>query len=101
MVEIPLVGGAGNSHQSFVILLGENLLQFTLNYITVAGPAWSVDVSREGVRLISGAMLEPGAVLTENLNLDIGQLVFTGNPVTVDNLGFENQLIWIAPDEQL
>jgi hypothetical protein len=101
MIQIPLLGGAVNAHQVFSIQLGDNFLQFTLNYVTIAGPAWSVDIDREGVRLMSGAMLEPGAIITEYHELDIGRLIFVGNDVTLDNLGIENALLWAADDEQL
>ena len=99
MITIPLKNGASNAHQIFTIQLGDNFLQFTLNYVTVAGPAWSVDVSREGVTLISGAMLEPNAVITDNYNAGIGRLVFTGAAVTLDNLGTDNRLVWVSDDE--
>ena len=96
MIEIPLAGGPQNAHQLFTMLLGDNLLEFRLNYITTAGPAWSLDISMEGTPILSGAMLEPSAVLTEYANLNIGNLVFVGDPVTLDNLGTANQLVWIA-----
>jgi hypothetical protein len=94
MMVIPLNGGAANAHQVFTIQLGENFLQFTLNYITIAGAAWSLDIDREGVRLISGAMLEPNAVITDNYNAGIGKLIFVGDDVTLDNLGINNSLVW-------
>lgn len=97
MTNIPLTGGAINAHQIFTILLGDNLLEFTLNYITVEGPSWSMDISREGVNLAYGVMLEPNANLLAGLYLDIGDLSFTGDDVTLDNLGSSNQLSWEAP----
>tara|TARA_R110000796_G_C14279243_1_gene402411 strand:- start:247 stop:546 length:300 start_codon:yes stop_codon:yes gene_type:complete len=99
MITIPLRSGAANAHSTFTMLLGENLLEFTLNYITVAGPAWSVDIAREGVTLISGAMLEPNAVITDNYEANIGRLVFVGKDVTLDNLGKDNSLVWVPDDE--
>jgi hypothetical protein len=99
MITVPLLNGSANAHQVFTIQLGVNSLQFTINYVTVAGPAWSVDISREGVALISGAMLEPNAVITDNYNADIGRLVFTGDDVTLDNLGTFNRLVWVSDDE--
>jgi len=101
MITIPLKNGASNAHQIFTIQLGDNFLQFTLNYVTVAGPAWSVDISREGVTLISGAMLEPNAVITDGYEAGIGKLVFIGDDVTLDNLGVNNRLVWVSDDEQL
>ncbi len=98
---IPLLAGAINSHSIFTIQLGDNLLEFTLNYVGLAGPAWSLDMSREGVLLAAGMMLEPGAVITQPYELDdsIGRLVFTGLDVTIDNLGIDNQLVWVSNDE--
>lgn len=101
MIQIPLVGGAANAHQIFSIQLGSNFLQFTLNYITEAGPAWSLDIDREGVRLASGAMLEPGADIIQHYNAGIGRLFFIGDDVTLDNLGINNSLVWATEDEQL
>lgn len=101
MINIPLVGGAANAHQIFTVQLGSNFLQFTLNYITVAGPAWSLDIDREGVRLVSGAMLEPGADIIQHYNAGIGKLIFVGDDVTLDNLGANNSLVWVAEDEQV
>lgn len=98
MITVPLVGGIGNTDYDFDQQLGDNLLSFNVVYVTVAGPAWSMNVDREGVRLISGAMLEPGAELTRDYSLDIGKLVFTGDEPTLDNLGKANSLVWV-PDE--
>lgn len=99
MITIPLLNGAANAHQRFTIQLGDNLLEFTLNYVTVYGPAWGVDIAREGVTLISGAMLEPNAVITDNYEAGIGRLIFVGADVTLDNLGVDNTLLWAADDE--
>lgn len=98
MIVIPLIGGAANAHQQFDMQLGDNFLSFTLNYITTAGPAWSLDIDLGGERLISGAMLEPGAELTRNYQYGIGRLVFVGADPTLDNLGRSNNLVWV-PDE--
>jgi len=35
MITIPLQGGPVNAHQIFFIQLGENFLEFHLNYITL------------------------------------------------------------------
>lgn len=99
MITIPLLNGAANAHQVFNKQLGDNFLQFTINYVTLAGPAWSVDISREGVVLINGAMLEPNAIITDNYDADIGRLIFTGEDVTLDNLGLDNKLVWVSDNE--
>lgn len=98
-VTIPLTGGAVNAHPTFTMQLGDNLLDFTLNYVTLAGPAWSLDVHREGVLLIAGAMLEPDCVISQSYGADIGRFVFTGLDVTLDNLGVDNTLTWVSDDE--
>ena len=89
MITIPLLNGAVNAHQEFDKQLGDNFLQFTINYVTLAGPSWSVDISRAGVSLINGAMLEPNAIITDNYDAD----------VTLDNLGVDNKLVWVSDDE--
>jgi len=96
MIEIPLLAGASNAHQRFTIQLGDNNLEFIVNYVTTIGPAWSVDVYRNGTLLIAGAMLEPGAEISANYEAGIGRLIFVGAPVTLDNLGIDNQLVWTA-----
>ena len=93
MITIPLKGGASNAHQKFFVQLGENFLEFNLNYIT-RFPGWSVDILREGVPLINVAMLVPGAEITKNFNAGIGRLLFVGDDTTIDNLGKSNKLVW-------
>jgi hypothetical protein len=99
MITIPLLSGANNAHYSFDKQLGDNFLQFTVNFVTLAGPSWSVDISREGVELISGAMLEPNAIISDGYNAGIGRLIFVGDDVTLDNLGVDNKLVWLSDDE--
>lgn len=99
IVGVPLKNGASNAHQIFNIQLGDNSLEFVINYITEAGPAWSCDINREGQTLIAGAMLEPGAEITKNYEANIGSLYFIGSDVTLDNLGVNNKLIWVSDDE--
>lgn len=94
MITIPLKSGATNAHQTFNQQLGDNFLEFTLNYITLFGPAWSVDIRREGELLVAGAMLEPGADIIETYGAGIGKLYFLGAEVTIDNLGKDNTLVW-------
>ncbi len=94
MITIPLKSGATNAHQTLNIQLGDNFLEFTLNYVTLFGPAWSVDIRREGELLVAGAMLEPGADIIETYSADIGKLYFFGAEVTLDNLGKDNTLVW-------
>ncbi len=97
MLEIPLQGGSVNAHQQVTVQLGENLLELHLNYLQSG--QWSVNIFREGILLCAGAMLEPNSNIIQAWNLqdDIGKLVFTGLETTLDNLGIDNHLVWVAP----
>jgi len=61
---------------------------------TLDAPAWSMDISRKGVPLVYGAMLEPGSDVIDFYGAGIGRLIFVGDDVTLDNLGVDNHLIW-------
>jgi len=99
MLEIPLQGGSVNAHQQQTVQLGDNLLELHLNYLQSG--QWSVNIFREGILLCAGAMLEPNSNIIQAWNLqdDIGKLVFTGDETTLDNLGIDNHLTWVAPGE--
>ncbi|MFG0827906.1 phage baseplate plug protein [Pseudomonas sp. CJQ_7] len=102
MITIPLTAGVGNAHQRFSVQLGDNLISFEIDFISyLDAPAWSMNLIRGGVRLVSGAMLEPGSDVIQSYRTGIGQLVFTGKDVTLDNLGIENSLVWIPPLEEI
>lgn len=99
MQTIPLLSGAANAHQIFSVQLGNNFLQFRLNYITRSEAdanfaAWTMDISQEGVLLVAGLALVPGANILQNANLDIGAMYFVGDQPTLDNLGSANSLVW-------
>lgn len=93
MVEIPLQGGSVNAHQVFFVQLGENYLEFRVNYLT-RFDMWSMDILLEGVNIANGAALVAGANITRNFSADIGKLVFVGEDTTLDNLGKSNHLVW-------
>ncbi|MHA6160966.1 phage baseplate plug family protein [Pseudomonas sichuanensis] len=98
MLTIPLGAGAANAHQRFTLQLGENLIDFELDFISYLDvPSWSMNLVRDGSPIASGAMLEPGCDVIQSYRLTIGQLVFTGAEVTLDNLGIENFLVWVPP----
>jgi len=99
MFEIPLEGGSVNAHQQFSVQLGDNLLEFRLNFLQSG--QWSVNLLREGILLCAGAMLEPNSDIIQAWNLqdDIGRLIFTGVDTTLDNLGIDNHLSWLEPGE--
>lgn len=98
MLVIPLRPGVANAHQRFSVQLGENLIEFEVDFISyLDAPAWSMNLIRDGSRLVSGAMLEPGSDVIQSYRAGIGQMVFTGADVTLDNLGIDNNLVWIPP----
>ncbi|WP_122425166.1 phage baseplate plug family protein [Pseudomonas viridiflava] len=98
MLVIPLRAGSSNAHQRFGVQLGENLIDFEVDYVSYLDePAWSMNLLRDGSRIVSGAMLEPGSDIIQIYRTGIGQMVFTGKNVTLDNLGVDNFLVWIAP----
>lgn len=96
---VPLVGGSANAHQEFSAQFGDNFLVITLGYLQSG--QWWMNIDREGVRLVSGAMLEPKCDIIEpwNITEDIGRFTVVGPDPTLDNLGVECQLYWISPDE--
>lgn len=97
MTEIPLANGSANAHQRFSIQLGENFLDFEINYLSYLDKeAWTMNVLRDGTPLVYGAMLVPGADVIANYGADIGRLVFVGDEVTLDNLGVQNHLVWVS-----
>lgn len=98
MIAIPLAAGVDNAHQRFSVQLGDSLIAFEIDFISyLDAPAWSMNLARGGVRLVSGAMLEPGSDIIQSYRAGIGQMVFTGKDVTLDNLGIDNFLVWIPP----
>ncbi|MGL5223569.1 MAG: phage baseplate plug family protein [Plesiomonas shigelloides] len=100
METVKLKAGTVNSHYKFSQQLGDNYLDFVQNYISYTDvPAWSLDIYRDGSALALGAMLEPGCDVIESYRAGIGRLVFTGKSVTLDNLGIDNQLIWVEDVE--
>ena len=99
MINIPLDAGAVNAHQTFSVQLGDNLTNLTLNYLQSG--QWSVDITVNDVTIANGVMLEPNCDIIEHLNIteSFGRLVFTGADTTLDNLGIDNKLTWVSPDE--
>ena len=98
MQTIPLAAGVDNAHQRFSVQLGDNLVAFQIDFISyLDAPAWSMNLIRGGVILAPGVMLEPGSDVIQSYQAGIGQLVFTGKDVTMNNLGVDNFLVWIPP----
>ncbi|WP_368648969.1 hypothetical protein ABRY95_13780 [Castellaniella ginsengisoli] len=98
MIEIALRAGSANAHQRFTQRLGENLLEFRVNFLAYQEvPMWALDIYRDGAPVALGMGLCAGAVITEGYNLpaDIGRLYFVGAEATLDNLGKDNHLVWL------
>lgn len=97
MTEIPLSSGSANAHQRFGIQLGDNYLDFQIDYLSYLDkPAWTMNILRDGTYLVTGAMLVPGADVINGYRAGIGRLVFVGDEVTLDNLGIDNHLVWVS-----
>lgn len=97
MIEIPLSAGSANAHQRFGAQVGENYLDFEVDYLSYLDqPAWTMNILRDGTYLVTGAMLVPGADVTANYRAGIGRFVFVGDEVTLDNLGVDNHLVWVS-----
>ena len=102
MLTIPLAAGVDNAHQRFSVQLGDNLIAFEIDFISyLDAPAWSMNIVRGGIRLAAGVMLEPGSDIIQSYRAGIGQMVFTGKDVTLDNLGIDNFLVWIPPTVEI
>ncbi len=98
MIEIPLKSGSANAHQRFTQRLGDNLLEFRVDYLAYQEtPLWTLCIYRDGAPVALGLGLNAGAVMTDAYNLpdDIGRLIFVGNEATLDNLGKDNHLVWL------
>lgn len=97
MTEIPLSSGSANAHQRFGVTLGDNYLDFEIDYLSYTDtPGWSMNILRDGTYLVTGAMLVPGADVISSYRAGIGRLVFVGTEVTLDNLGIDNHLVWVT-----
>lgn len=97
MIEIPLSNGSANAHQRFGVTLGDNYLNFEIDYLSYLDtPGWSMNILRDGTYLVSGAMLVPGADVISTYHAGIGRLVFVGEEVTLNNLGIDNHLAWVT-----
>lgn len=97
MIQIPLQNGSANAHQSFSMRLGGSLLSFEVDYLSyLDAPAWTINIYRDGTPMILGAMLEPGAEVSLGYHAGIGRFFFVGQNATLDNLGVDNALVWVA-----
>jgi hypothetical protein len=97
MIEIPLESGSKNAHQTFSVQLGDNYLDFEINYVGyIDTPCWTVNISMDKTPLVMGAMLVSGADITANYNANIGRFAFVGDETTLDNLGKSNNLVWVT-----
>ncbi len=93
MIEVPLQGGAKNSHQRFSIQLGKNLVDFRIDWNYLYN-RWALNLSIEGVDVLSGGILSAGAAVNRYVP-GMGRLYFVGEDATLDNLGKSNTLVWL------
>lgn len=97
MQTIPLAHGAANAHQRFSVQLGGKLIRFEINFLAYLDhPAWCMNLYQGTYELATGVMLEPGSDLLQCYDINIGSLVFIGDPPTLDNLGVNNELVWVG-----
>ena len=102
MVEIPLVGGAGNTHQTFSSILGGVELSFKLDYLAyLESPAWNMTLGKGNEVLVEGLLLKCGCDMLAPYQFGLGALVLAGNDPTMNNLGVENTLYWLSEDEKV
>jgi hypothetical protein len=102
MVEIPLVGGAGNTHQTFSAILGGVELSFKLDYLAyLESPAWNMTLGKGNEVLVEGLLLKCGCDMLAPYQFGLGALVLAGNDPTMNNLGVENTLYWLSEDEKV
>lgn len=99
---IPLEGGAVNAHQTFSVELLGREITFKLDWCGyVQEPFWNLDLLERGLPLVLGLKLVPGCDLIEPYHLDLGKVVMIGEEPTLDNLGVDNTLVWIDPNESI
>lgn len=102
MVGIPLVGGAGNTHQTFSAILGGVELSFKLDYLAyLESPAWNMTLGKGNEVLVEGLLLKCGCDMLAPYQFGLGALVLAGNDPTMNNLGVENTLYWLSEDEKV
>ena len=99
---IPLEGGPQNAHQTFSVELAGRDITFKLDWCGyVDFPFWNLDILERGLPLVLGLKVVPGCDLVEPYKLGLGKLVLVGEEPTLDNLGIDNQLVWIDPNESI
>jgi len=97
MQDIPLKNGASNAHQRFSAQIGSDFLDFEINYMQSG--QWAMNIYKGEQPLAMCAMLEPNADVIAQYRLGIGKMVFTGELTTLDNLGVNNKLTWVPPND--
>lgn len=92
-LSIPLNNGA--AFQKLRVQLGSHYLQFRIRWMTVY-QYFYVDIFEGEIPIALGRGLHPDVDLLYGLNTTIGSLCLRGKQPTIDNLGIENKLEWIA-----
>lgn len=99
---LPLMGGAEYAHQEFSFLFGTREILFRLDWMPyIDNPAWNLNISEDGAEIINGLLLRGGCDLLSPYQLGLGRLILTGDEPTLDNLGINNALVWVAPNEEI
>ena len=97
---IPLASGSANADYTFEVQLGDNLVTIRQLWRTLLGQ-WFIDGTIDGVTIFQGAALEPYTNILSHWHIEssFGRLILSGDQPTLDNLGTNNTLTWISPDE--
>ena len=99
---IPLNGGAKNAHQDFVVDIGNHEVTFRLDYCGYVDiPFWNLSMWERNEPIVEGLTLQTDADLLAPYQLGMGKLIMTGDTPTLDNLGVDNCLVWVAEDEKV
>lgn len=109
---IKLVGGESNAHYSLFVNLGEYSYEFTLDYVQAG--QWMLAILPDGDTgelplvnidgtdyVIGKTAIEPGGDIVRPYQITdtFGQLFLVGEEPTLDNLGTDNTLVWVPPEE--
>lgn len=110
---IPLSGTSQFAQYSQYVSLGEYSFELVFSY--QQNGQWLMHIIADGdvgdiptnnmneIDYVAEVMLEGGLDLVEpyQISSTFGQLFFVGEEANLDNLGKDNQLVWLSPDEAL
>lgn len=64
-------------------------------------PFWNLSLWERGEPLVEGLTLQTDTDIIGPYQLGLGKLIMTGATPTLDNLGVDNCLVWVAEDEKV